>query len=118
MNYDDKITQYYIFTLFFELGKLQKNHAILEAGGRLNTSDFINLGIEYFNTGPNREADFDDRVEYIALIDILDALNEGVFVKLPIYKDATASALQLLLVLLGPAKEQILCEGNLKSTGF
>jgi hypothetical protein len=118
LDYTEPCVQYYLFTLFFELGKLQKNKAILAHNGKLNTLDFICLGIEFFNTPPNDEFDFEVLVEHAVLMDILEALKRKQFVKLPVYKDATASALQLLTILLGPASDLHLSETNLKQSGF
>lgn len=118
LDYTNPIVQYYIYILFFELGKLKKNTIINQSGGRLKTTDFILLGIEYFNKGLSSGEDFDRQVEYISITHIIDTLNSLGFVKIPIYKDATASAIQLLVVLLGTPDEKILYEANLKQSGF
>jgi hypothetical protein len=80
-------------------------------------ADFIQLGIDYFNTGFAGVTVWEEKLEYVVLLDVLEALNKRIYYKIPIYKDATASALQLLLVLLGPGSQKILQEGNLSNAG-
>jgi len=118
IQYTNDIVKYYIYIVFFELGKLKKGAFISIKQGRLSSLDFITIGVDYFNNPPQIGVDFEEQLEYLALLDILDSLNANIFVKVPIYKDATASALQLLLILLGPANESVLYEGNLKDSGY
>ncbi len=118
LDFTDKLTQHYIVTVFFELGKLKKTSGLADGGGRLDTGAFLALGIHYFNNPPTKEVEFEDHIEYLAIVAILESLRGAIFKKIPIYKDATASALQLLTILLGPATLQILNEVNLKNSGF
>jgi hypothetical protein len=62
------------------------------------------------------ELSFDEKLEYQYIISGLKNLNEGRYKKLIIYKDATASGIQLLTVILGAQNEEILQNCNLKSS--
>jgi hypothetical protein len=118
ISFNKKVVQYYLYTIFFELGKLQKTKLSVFYEGRVTINDFIKAGIDYYNNPPSCAFDFDEQVEYLAILDILDSLAEQKYCKIPIYKDATASALQLLVLLLGPANKQIWNEANFGSTDF
>lgn len=118
IDFRHKVVQYYIYIIFFELGKLRKSALSATHRGRVTLLEFIEAGIECYNSSSHHMLDFDDYVEYLALLDILDALAEQKFIKAPIYKDATASALQLLILLLGPADDKVWDEANFGEAGF
>ena len=118
LKLDCPLVQYYIFVIFFELGKLKKNHLISIKEGRLHEDDFIELGIGFYNRFETTQIEIDELLESIALINLLSSLNNDIYLKTPIYKDATASAIQLLTILLGPANAQVLKEVNLNHDDF
>ena len=118
ININDRIVHYYLFIIFFELGKFKKNTALQQKDGKLNQNEFIDLGINYYDEFFTKTIGFDDFLESSPLIALLGSLNNQIYQKYPIYKDATASAIQLLLVLLGPANSQILKEANLFCDNF
>ena len=105
-----KVTNYLIkkvvSTIFFEFGKLVKSDHMDKFDGRLTETDFIKIGIDFFNDfmGGGDELllnNFELYLEAHYLLNILKNYNDGVYIKHIIYKDATASAIQLLMVLLG-----------------
>lgn len=95
------INQYYLYTVFFEIGKIFKNNYIYKNNGKLNNENFIKIGIEYYNNYKNLDIDLYDQIAIEVLINALNWVNKGVYLKLPVFKDATASAIQILLLLLG-----------------
>jgi hypothetical protein len=111
------LVKYYVVTIFIELGKAIKSTAVEKYGGRLRINDLIQLGIDYYNNPNLYYKELENIVEFAALTDVFQTLAEGRFAKIPIYKDATASAIQLLMILLGVANKQVALEGNLLNDG-
>jgi hypothetical protein len=107
ISYEDEVTQYYILIIFFEIGKLFKNKYVVECDGCLTFEKIQQIGVYYFNNnslvaGENLYT----QLEYLSLMCMLDDLNNGLYLKYPIFKDATASGLQILTLLLG-AKDRL-----------
>lgn len=107
----------YIYICIFEIGKLNKNTLLKNKHGRLEDLDFIISGINLLNMHtdkPNFE-DFDIQIQYKYLLLGLEDLNRGLYKKIIIYKDATASGIQLLTLILGGLNENIILNCNLNS---
>jgi hypothetical protein len=95
-----------ISTAFFEMGKLRKAEYMDDLCGRFSEKDFIKIGCEVFNSfvigGYDYliDDDFDAYIEIMYFFNIIKNCNAGNFIKHVIYKDATASAIQLMVLLL------------------
>lgn len=95
-----------LIIVFFELGKAIKSYKINEFGGRMSFKDFVLNGVEVFRLYSSNELeakfplDFDSQLEILYVLNILKNYNDEKYIKHIIYKDATASAIQLLMVLL------------------
>ena len=114
---NNKIHEYYIYTCLFEIGKIFKNELSLKNKGVFNDMDLIRFGCEISNDiiKNYKKLSFDEELEYIYIISALEDLNKGLYKKLIIYKDATASGIQLLTVANGSVNETIIKNCNLKS---
>jgi hypothetical protein len=62
-----------------------------------------------------RKLSFEEELQYIYIISCLEDLNKGLYKKLIIYKDATASGIQILTVILGANNDETLKHCNLRS---
>jgi hypothetical protein len=112
-----------ISIVFFEFGKLAKSKHIHQFGGRLCQEDFIKIGAEFFknflrNSDEMLVEDFELYLETIYLFNILKNYNERNYIKHIIYKDATASAIQLLMILLGSSDIDKVKACNLNNDGY
>lgn len=123
INYNTPLSKKIIFTAFFEISKAVKSNFIERFEGRLNVQNFIDISIEIFNSlqlgklnGYN--LDFDSKLEILYAVNILSHYNDGKQTKHIIYKDATASAIQLLMILLGSEDERNFKICNLRDDGY
>jgi hypothetical protein len=104
INYNDPVANYFLIIIFFEIGKIFKKYFIEECGGMLTFEDIQMIGIKYFNNPElSKNSGLYSNIEYMSLIFMLSDLNDGKYYKYPIFKDATASGLQILAMLLGGA---------------
>lgn len=101
IDFTRKLNLYYIYIIFFELGKLFKSKFISQYKGRLEEKDFIEIGIEVFLYFSDWKLALDEQVEILAILDIFEDIAQQKYLKIPIFKDATASAIQILMLLLG-----------------
>lgn len=62
-----------------------------------------------------KKLSFEEELQYIYIVSCLEDLNRGLYKKLIIYKDATASGIQLLTVVLGANNDETLKHCNLRS---
>lgn len=113
INYKNKIALYYIIIIFFELGKIFKKDYVTKNAGKLSFDDIIEIGITYFNTPNFNSFNLYAIIEYNSLILMLDDLQNSKYYKYPIFKDATASGLQILAVLLGGKTNDTYIKTNL-----
>lgn len=105
INLNCDVSIYYIFTAFFEFGKIFKKKYLEKFNGKLSLKNFLQIGVvEYFNFNIESEQ-LETILEYLYIKNILTKANRGEFSKIIIYKDATASAIQLLMLVLGAAKD-------------
>lgn len=101
LNFKEKFIQKIIQTTFFELGKINKSKYLEEFNGVFCKKDFINFGIDLFiSFNNNNIIDFDKKLEIMYILNIIENYNNSNFIKSIIYKDSTASAIQLLMILL------------------
>lgn len=106
INYTCIISKFYVLTVFFELGKIYKNNFIADYNGAVSAEEFVIKGIDYYSEPFSKKFKFDDNLARLQCLDILAWLNKGMFIKAPIFKDATASALQILMLLLKSNKQE------------
>lgn len=99
--YNYRVAKYYVITIFFELGKLFKSKLIEESGGVITTVQFIELGIKYFDTKAWDNLELNDKIIAWSLYFILKELDAQIYTKTPFFKDATASGIQILSLILG-----------------
>ena len=109
---------YPLFWLFIEFGKLNKNGRLSEDKWFLGWWDFIEIGVLIYNNGLATCENIEKKITFINLISILENLNAGCFNKYVIYKDATASGIQLLAAMLGPKNQEVARACNLDSNDF
>jgi hypothetical protein len=114
INFKEKIGAHYVTTIFFEIGKIFKKELISYDKDKLSFDEIYNLGIHYYNNPGLVEAkSLYSQIEFLSLVTMLDDVNNGVYLKYPIFKDATASGIQLLTTLLGGASVEIYEYSNL-----
>lgn len=101
LDLKNKIVLYYIITIFFEIGKCFKNKILDKNEGRITKLQFIELGVDVFNANNVELEKLDKKLEYWSLTFLLESVENNVFLKIPIFKDATASGLQMLCLILG-----------------
>jgi hypothetical protein len=107
----------YIKICLFELGKINKSKLIKKKNGCLTELDFLQEGIdllEIHGVKPKFE-DMELQIQYLYILSGLVDLNKGLYKKLIIYKDATASGIQLLTIILGGANNDVIKNCNLNS---
>jgi hypothetical protein len=109
---------YVIFWLFIELGKINKSEKLSENKWFLSWWDFIELGVQVFNNKCRGTEDLEKKICFANLIAIIENLNKNIINKYIIYKDSTASGIQLLAVMLGPKTDEIAQACNLNSQDF
>ena len=118
-----KLKEILVSIVFFEFGKVCKSQHTKNFNGRFSFLDFIKIGTELFNNIQRNNvdyltADFESFLEINYLLKILDEYNKGISRKYIIYKDSTASAIQLLMLLLGGGEEQNIKICNLLDDGY
>ena len=106
LNLNDSVVLYYIEVIFFQFGKIFKNKLIQENNGVASYKEFIDQGIEAYNDNSVNREKIESQIEYWSLVFVLEDLNNGRFVKAPIFYDATASVIQILILVLGSKKEE------------
>lgn len=109
--------------VFFELGKIIKSQMLEKCGGRLQFLTFVGGGAEVFEKFYKKECldplpGFETQLEIFYLFYILENFYKKNYIKHIIYKDATASAIQLLMVLLETTNERNLKICNLLDDGY
>ena len=109
----DPVSQYYIIIIFFELGKIFKQKYITINDGRIQYETMLGIGIKHYNIETHQTESLYSQLELMSLIYMLKDLNAGYFFKYPIFKDATASGLQILTILLGAKAIDIFTQSNL-----
>lgn len=102
LDFENMVVRYYIDVIFFELGKIFKKKYIEKNNGSLSFEELHLIGIDHFNNGYLESDTLYTKIEYLSLINMLDDLSSNLFLKYAIFKDATASGLQILTLLLGP----------------
>ena len=117
INFDDNVHLTYCYWCLFEIGKIFKNELSFKKNGVFNDEDLISFSCEIIEKIIKNEIklSFDDELQYIYIISCLEDLNKGLYKKLIIYKDATASGIQLLTTVLGANNEETLKNCNLRS---
>jgi hypothetical protein len=113
INFDDPICQYYIIIIFFEIGKIFKKERTDTNNGAITYDDIINIGVYYYTKDMDPTENIYSQLEFMSLIHMLKDLNCGFFLKYPIFKDATASGMQILTILLGAKTIDIFKQSNL-----
>jgi hypothetical protein len=113
IDYNDPIALYFIIIIFFEIGKIFKKNHVEECGGKLTIDDIQTIGITYYNKTTFDGWGLYSIIERSSLIFMLNDLNQRKYYKYPIFKDATASGLQILAVLLGGADLNTYIQTNL-----
>lgn len=63
----------------------------------------------------NKKLSFEEELQYIYITSCLKDLNKNLYKKLIVYKDATASGIQILTVILGANNDETLKHCNLRS---
>lgn len=102
-----------LYTVFFEMGKIFKNEYLNEYGGKISWVVFIEKGAYYLLNLGGKSYDFETKLDIEYVINILEKINDNIFEKTIIYKDATASAIQLLMLVLGSDNTERLKQCNL-----
>jgi hypothetical protein len=102
------------------LGKLFKTNILVLNNGVLNDLDFIKNGIDIFYKFKNNSLNcsFNEKLEILNILCMFKDVEKHNFKKYILYKDATASGIQLLTVILGASNENILKICNLNSTEY
>jgi hypothetical protein len=114
------IDLHYSYWCIFEIGKIFKNQLSLKKNGKFSDKDLLVFACDMTNQiiDGSLELSFEEKLEYQYIISGLKNLNERKYKKLIIYKDATASGIQLLTIILGAQNEEILQNCNLKSSDY
>jgi hypothetical protein len=101
----------------FEIGKIFKNELSFKKKGVFNDLDMLEFSCEIIENIVNnkKKLSFEEELQYIYIISCLEDLNKGLYKKLIIYKDATASGIQILTVILGANNDETLKHCNLRS---
>ncbi len=103
--------------LIIEFAKLQKTENIELYGGAFSIENLIQLGIQVLYREKHENLDTEKEVQYNYTKYIWDMLLQKKTLDryYIIYKDATASAIQLLTTYLGPINTEIAIHANLMS---
>jgi hypothetical protein len=98
----------------FKSDLLQKNNGIL------NDFDFVSYGDKILERFINNDItlSFNEKIEVMSILNMFKNINKNYYKKQIMYKDATASGIQLLTVILGAANEKILQICNLNSIDY
>jgi hypothetical protein len=105
LNFEKNYLKEILKQCFFELGKIFKSVYIDTHNGKMSELDFIQIGINVYNSYyidkklNNIDFNFDNILDIEYILNILKNYNLNLNVKSIIYKDATASAIQLLTIL-------------------
>jgi hypothetical protein len=76
------------------------------------------LGVEIFQDGLLGVNTLEKKIIFVNLLSILENFNCGNINKYVVYKDATASGIQLLAAMLGPKNQEVAKACNLDSVDF
>lgn len=106
-----------LFWLLIELAKIVKNRFIKKYEGKLHIQQFLEIGLDVLMAEVEGAMELEKKVQknYIMYIIKQLKINNWLERDYIIYKDATASAIQLLTYLLGPATSEIKTYANLNS---
>lgn len=106
-----------LFWLVIEFAKLQKNLHTEAYNGVYSIENFIHLGLQIAYQGAFVTTDTEKSIQYNYIMYIWNELTtqQTLSRHYLIYKDATASAIQLLTVYLGPVSKEIAIYTNLDS---
>lgn len=119
-NIINKTFNMYIITIcFFEIGKIYKSN-YLNSENKLSYKDFIDIGITEYNkfSIDNNNIEKKKELEFKYIINILNSYNNSIYIKFIIWKDATASAIQLQMLIYGTDNENNYKYVNLINDGF
>jgi hypothetical protein len=100
--------QYFIISIFYELGKIIKSNSTAY-DGKLTRNQFVQLGVNLYNDIDNKIYNLKDLDLYEKTILVYKLNNNLIFYKQKciFYKDSTASGLQMLSLFLKPKNEQV-----------
>jgi hypothetical protein len=118
INLNDDVHLHYVYTFFLEMGKIFKKKHLIRLGGKFSIFNFLEIGAQEFKTFDPHGEDFETLLEYNYVKNILTKANNNDKSQIIIYKDATASAIQLLMLVLGPASEARLEQCNLINDNY
>jgi len=106
-----------VFWLVVELAKLVKGRYVNKYGGSLSIGQFIELGVSVYLQKTGALLELDKRIQYNYIMHVLNEVlaHRRLLRDYIVYKDATASAIQLLTLLLQPAQGDIKRYANLSS---
>ena len=80
--------------------------------------EFITNGVEVFNGGIEDLDSFDKKLQFLYITNMLNDLQNNNLINHILYKDCTASAIQLLAVALKPKNQEVLEACNLQSETY
>jgi hypothetical protein len=114
----NEIKMKYIYWILFELGKLFKSDILEINKGILDDQIILKHGDYIYDLYKKNKLklSFNELLELYHIDCIINSLNKNIFIKYIIYKDSTASGIQLLLVVLGAINNDIYKICNLDST--
>jgi hypothetical protein len=121
LSNENKIHLEYVYRILFEIGKIFKNDFLELYNGRLNVTDFLTIGdnkFKQFFEGIITNISLEENIQLHLYLNVLENLNDNKYKKQPIYKDATASSIQLLAIVLGVKNNTILEVCNLQSNCY
>lgn len=111
--------KFFIISIFYELGKIIKSSGV-DYNGVLEYQDFIDLGYKLYLDEDNIKYDLKDLDLYEKQIFVFKLNNHTQFYKKKFifYKDATASGLQMLGLILKPKNDEVAKWLNLQSNKY
>lgn len=117
-NVENDMHRYFIIKIYYELGKIIKS-SLPNYTGIINYEDFINLGIKLANDHSNKIYKLKDLDLYEKTILVFKLQKHDMFYKhkFIFFRDATASGLQMLSLLLKPKNEEVKKWLNLSNDG-
>jgi hypothetical protein len=113
-NIDIKRYNKEIFWLFVEIAKIFKNVLLTHEKYYITVGELIQLAVEKYRTNIT-DLDFETKLEFIYIKMLFKRLDEGSSFNFIIFKDATASALQLLTLVLNVKNKELTKIFNLNS---
>lgn len=112
------MNKYFIIKIYYELGKIIKS-SLPNYSGVIHYEDFINLGIKLANDTSNEIYKLKDLDLYEKTILVFKLQKHDIFYKhkFIFFRDATASGLQMLSLILKPKNEEVRKWLNLTNDG-